>query len=107
MVKNQLNVNKIRLSFVAERFGVSVKLVKNLLKLYRETGSVTPRPHGGGQTPKISADGLKLVDNTVKTQPDLTIDEYLEIDNNSFDIKVSASLIERALKKLKLTRKTT
>ena len=66
MAKNPLNVNKIPLSFVAKRFDVSVKLVKNWLTLYRETGSVAPRPHGGEQTLKISADGLKFVENTVK-----------------------------------------
>lgn len=93
------------ISGVAERFQVSVKFVKNLLKLYRETGSVTPKPHGGGQPPKISTNGLKFLSETVKKQSDLTIDEYTQIYNNHFQPPVSASTIGRALLKLKLTRK--
>lgn len=93
------------ISGVAKRFDVSVKCVKNWLKLYRQTGGVTPKPHGGGQTPKISVEGLKFLGQTVNQQPDLTIDEYLEIYNQTVKNPVSASTIERALKKLKLTRK--
>jgi transposase len=78
------------ISGVSKRFGVSVKFVKNLLKLYQETGSVTPRPHGGGQTPKLKAIGLKFIKKTVKKSPDLTIDEYTQIYNDNFDEPVSA-----------------
>src|SRR2546423_15292366 len=33
---------------IAERFLVSVSFVTRLLQLHRATGSVEPRPHGGG-----------------------------------------------------------
>jgi transposase len=103
--KEQVIVKENTISGVAKRFDVSVKFVKNLLKLYRETGSVTPKPHGGGQTPKLSVENLKFLLDTVEKQSDLTIDEYLEIYNHSFDNQVSASTIGRALLKLNLTRK--
>lgn len=93
------------ISGVAKRFEVSVKFVKNLLKLYRETGSVTPKPHGGGHTPKLSATGLKFLRKTVKKSPDLTIDEYTQFYNENEEEPVSASTIRRALNQLKLTRK--
>ena len=35
-------------SQIAERFLVSVSFVTRLLQLHRTTGSVEPRPHGGG-----------------------------------------------------------
>jgi hypothetical protein len=40
---------------VAVLFGVSRTLVKKLLRQRRETGSVAPKPHGGGHTPKVEA----------------------------------------------------
>ena len=36
---------------IARRFLVSVSFVTRLLQLYRSTGSVEPRPHGGGNPP--------------------------------------------------------
>jgi transposase len=40
---------------VASLFGVSRSLVKKLLRQRRETGSVAPKPHGGGHPPKLTA----------------------------------------------------
>jgi len=85
---------------------VSVKFVKNLLKRYRETGSVIPKPHGGGQTPKVKADGLNFLLKTVEKHPDFTRDEYTQIYNRHFPhFMVSNSTIGRGLRQLKLTRK--
>ncbi|WP_409992100.1 helix-turn-helix domain-containing protein [Plasticicumulans sp.] len=33
---------------IARLFGVSLSFVRDLLKLYRETGHVDPKPHAGG-----------------------------------------------------------
>ncbi len=43
---------------VAGLFGVSVPWIKKLLRRRRQTGSIAPKPHGGGWTPKFS--GAKL-----------------------------------------------
>jgi transposase len=40
---------------VAALFGGSRSVVKKLLRQRRETGSVAPKPHGGGHTPKLMA----------------------------------------------------
>ena len=42
-------------------FGVSLSFVRDLLRLYRETGHVDPKPHAGG-TPR-SIDGATLADS--------------------------------------------
>ena len=34
---------------LASRFAVHLTFVRNLLRLYRQTGSIEPRPHGGGR----------------------------------------------------------
>ena len=36
---------------IASRFLVSISFVTRLLQLHRMTGSVEPRPHGGGNPP--------------------------------------------------------
>jgi transposase len=100
-IKRQQNT----ISGVAKRFSVSVKFVKNWLKRYRETGSVAPKPHGGGHPPQISSDGLKFLNETVEKHPDLTIEEYTQIYNRHIPNSVSQSTIGRGLLKLQLTRK--
>jgi len=103
--KEPIKRKKNTISGVAERFQVSEKFVKNLLKLYRKTKSVAPKPHGGGHPPKIATTGLKYLSALVKKQPDLTIDEYGQIYNEHEKSNVSSSTIRRALSSLKLTRK--
>jgi transposase len=79
--------------------------VKNLWKRYRETGSVAPKPHGGGQTPTICAEGFKFLWETVKKPPDFTRDELTIIYNNPWKNPVSASTIGRAFLKLNRQKK--
>jgi transposase len=43
---------------LAARFAVDVSTVTRLLRLRRETGSLAPRPHGGGKEPTLDQDGL-------------------------------------------------
>jgi transposase len=38
---------------LAKRFAVAPETVRNYLNLVRRTGSVAPRPHGGGVKPRI------------------------------------------------------
>ena len=43
---------------IARRFVVSVSCVIRLVQRYRETGTVQPKPHGGGQPPALRPDQL-------------------------------------------------
>jgi transposase len=38
---------------LARLFGVSLSFVQELLQRYRQTGSVVPKPHGGGNSSKV------------------------------------------------------
>ena len=65
-----VNAGGSRLS-AAKLFDLSEKTVRNWLRLYKESGSVEPRPHGGGFTSKVdSTDFVQYVsehpDNTLK-----------------------------------------
>jgi transposase len=38
---------------LAKRFSVSLSFVQDLLRRYRNSGTVEAKPHGGGQKPKL------------------------------------------------------
>jgi transposase len=46
---------------LATTLRVNLSCVRRLLKHYRETGSVAPKPHGGGYPAKVDAGGLEVV----------------------------------------------
>lgn len=45
----------------AVRFHVSYSFVWKLLKCYKQTGGVSPKPHGGGAKPKLNQQQLGVV----------------------------------------------
>ena len=86
---------------IAERFGVSTAWIKKLLKQRRETGSIAPRPHGGGRRPKYEGRVLKRLEQELRRQPDATLEELR--DRTRRDASVMA--VYRALKRLGSRRK--
>jgi transposase len=86
---------------VARRFLVSVSFVTRLLRHYRTTGSLEPKPHGGGRPPALRPAHLKRLAALVGKKPDATLEEL----RHSLGVECSTMAIVRALKKLKITRK--
>ena len=60
---------------IAERFLVSVSFVTRLLQLHRSTGSVEPRPHGGGNPAVLTPEDLERLRELIRQQPDATLEE--------------------------------
>src|SRR3954452_24054026 len=60
---------------VAERFLVSIAFVTRLLQLYRSTGSVEPRPHGGGNPAVLTPEDLQRLRELIRQRPDATLAE--------------------------------
>src|SRR3954466_1030009 len=81
---------------VADRFLVSISFVTRLLHLYRGTGSVEPRPHGGG-TPAVLTPGDR---ERLRERPDATLEECRTLLGAS----CSLMTISRALSQLGLPR---
>ena len=54
------------LNQIAERFLVSVSFVTRLLQLYRTTGSVEPRPHGGGHPAVLTPEDLERLRELIR-----------------------------------------
>src|SRR5262249_52811794 len=63
---------------IARRFRVSVSFITRLLRLRRETGSLEPRPHGGGQPPALDREARERLRRLVQEQPDATLQELRE-----------------------------
>src|SRR5262245_53133487 len=86
---------------VAERFLVSVSFVTRLLQLYRRTGSVEPRPHGGGNPAVLTPADLRRLRELIDDRPDATLEECRVHLGSS----CSLATISRALTRLGLPRK--
>jgi len=86
---------------VAERFLVSISFVTRLLHLHRTTGSVEPRPHGGGHPAVLTSEDLDRLRELIRDRPDATLDECRRHLGSS----CSLATISRALSKLGLPRK--
>lgn len=89
---------------LAKRFNVSVNFISTLLKRFRQTGQVDPKPHGGGRKPSIDAEGQNLIRKLIEDQPDLTLEEIGCEYSKHFE-PVARSTIDRTLNKMKITRK--
>jgi transposase len=86
---------------IAQRFLVSLSFVVRLLRHYRTTGSLEPKPHGGGRPPALNPAQLKQLAALIGKTPDATLAELRQ----SLGVECSTMAIVRALKKLKITRK--
>src|SRR3982751_5209343 len=83
---------------IAQRFRVSLSFVVRLLQTYRRTGSIQPRPHGGGNPAKLSPQDLERLRELVRQQPDATLEELRQ----RLGVACSTMTISRALRRLGL-----
>ncbi len=86
---------------IADRFRVSVSFISRLLRKRRQTGSLDPRPHGGGQPSALAADDRERLRELVQGQPDATLAELQQ----RCGLPCSHMAVWRALQKLRLPRK--
>ncbi len=91
---------------IAERFDIGEATVNRWVRLARETGSVAPRPHGGGHPTHFHEEGLKNLRALVEEMPDATTYELTDAWHARGYPQVSRSALTKALsKKLGLTKK--
>src|SRR4051794_13965626 len=86
---------------IAERFLVSISFVTRLLQLHRGSGSVEPRPHGGGNPALLTPEDLARLGAFIRERPDATLQGCAA----HLGTARSLATIARALKKLGLPRK--
>jgi len=86
---------------VAARFSVSVPWVRKLLRRRRETGSIEPRPRGGGRAPAFDGQAAGRLRQAVRDDDDATLVELARVAG----VTCCASAVHRALVRLGITRK--
>jgi transposase len=91
---------------VARRFGVRGTFIKKLLRQRRETGSLAPKPHGGGQVAKLeAAQQEKVRAYILRTRNEATVDEVHAYVVTTLRQEVSRATVGRVLQSLDLPRK--
>jgi transposase len=83
---------------IARRFSVSLGFVRNLLKRYRDTGSVEPKGHIG-PTSKIDRDSLQLILRLVDDNPSISLSSLCQRLVQERQLRISRSTMWRTVKK--------
>ena len=86
---------------IAARFSVSVAWLRRMLQRRRETGSIAPRPRGGGRAPAFDAEAGRRLREAVRADDDATLQELAR----AAGVACCASAVHRALTRLGITRK--
>jgi transposase len=90
---------------LAERFKVSLSFIRDLMRHYRETGTLQPKQHGGGAVAKLGKAQMPIVEALVKAQPDALLVELCERFTAQTGIEVSVSTMQRVVCQLRLSVK--
>lgn len=93
------------LAQVAERFHVGVATVKRWVNRCRKTGSLAPKPHGGGPEPLVDEQGLSLLCDLIADKPDATRAEIARAYGLVTGIELSVATVGRELRRLGFSRK--
>jgi transposase len=86
---------------VAARFAVSVPWIRKLLRRRRETGSIEPKPRGGGRAPAFDDEAAGRLRAAARSDDDATPEELAR----AAGVACCASAVHRALARLGITRK--
>ena len=86
---------------IAKRFSVSESWVRKLLRQRRGSGSIAPKPHGGGRATAFDGAAAARLREAVRADNDATLEEL----GRAAGVACSAPAVYRALKRLGITRK--
>jgi transposase len=95
------HANTHTLRELAQLFFVNLSTIVRLLQQYRRTGSIVPKPHGGGHPPALDAQAETRLLELVKKHPDATLEEL----RDRLGIPCSIGALFRALQRNGITRK--
>jgi transposase len=86
---------------IAARFQIGLTTLTRWLQRRRQTGSLDPKPHGGGRCRAVDGPDAEHLQELVRKRPDATLDEL----NTSLGLSCSRMAIFRALVRLRISRK--
>ncbi len=90
---------------LAKRFNVALSFIVKLLKQYRTTGNILPKPFNGGVKLKLNPEKLVLLAELIEHNNDATLDELCQMLKKQSGISISRATMGRMTQKLKLTVK--
>lgn len=86
---------------IAERYNVSLGMVKKLLQQRRRTGDIAPRHRFSGAKPKITPRHQQQLRRLLKEQPDMTLEEL----RDAIGVDCTLQAIHYALKRMDVSLK--
>ncbi len=90
---------------LAHRFTVALSFIQKILRQYRMTGSVSPKPHRGGSKLKLNAEQIAVLAELIETNNDATLAELCVMLESKTGIFVSIATMGRMTNRLNLTVK--
>ena len=86
---------------IAARFSVSEGWSRKVLRQRRDTGSIAPKPHGGGRAAAFDAGNAARLRQAVRSDDDATLEQLAR----AAGVSCCPSAVHRALARLGITRK--
>jgi transposase len=86
---------------IAERFRIPKPTVQSILRRFDQSGTLQPKPHGGGRRPAFSPEATSRLEKAVQARPDSTLEEL----RDACGVTVSLVAYHNKLKRLGFTRK--
>ena len=90
---------------IANLFGVSVSFVEKLWRRYRTVGDIAPKPHAGGQRPRLDPKAQTGVCGVLHDNPDATLAELCAWVATATGVRVRVATMCRLLQRLGWPRK--
>ena len=90
---------------IADIFGVSLAFVEKVLRQHRTTGNIAPKPHAGGQKPRLGTAAQAIIRRLMEANPDATLEELCTGVAAETGVRVSVPTMCRVLQRLGLPRK--
>jgi len=90
---------------LSKAVSLGVATVNRWLSRFHKSGEIMPKPGGRGFSAKIDKNGEEQLKAILTEQPDILLEDLTERYNEKSTIKVSRSAVERALQRMKITRK--
>jgi transposase len=101
-VRQQENISIRKL---AERFKVAKSIVQKLLKIFEETGDLSPLAQGGSPPTKLNSEQLVTLVEIIEENNDATLKELTQLLECKTGIRVSISTMGRISNQLNYTFK--
>lgn len=90
---------------LAKRFRVALSFIVKLLKQYRTTGDISPKPFNGGVKLKLNPENLTVLADLIEKNNDATLDELCQMLKEKIGISISRATMGRMTQILNLTVK--